>query len=148
VSILTDCSCFQLHNQHPSAELGAHPFADAETLDFILDQLLLTISTAARISAGQSPRGSVCRAGETLQPTETAGAPMSMMDTIMSARFKAQAGSDIYDDQTDQQDRGSDICYHCRQPGHWKVDCPFIGESSASAVNSARVSTCAIYRSL
>ena len=29
-----------------------------------------------------------------------------------------------------------DICYHCKQPGHWKVNCPLLVENGGTGIES------------
>lgn len=75
------------HASRLGARLGAHPFADAETLDYILDQLLLTISSAAAL-ATQSPRTSGSPLNETSPATP--GSPLNVLDAVMAAGAKAR----------------------------------------------------------
>lgn len=73
------------HTLVRTTTLAAHPFADAETLQFMLDQLLVMVSSAAS-SATQS-RG-VQPDTEPARPATSS--PLVMMDAVMMAVMKDQ----------------------------------------------------------
>lgn len=75
-----------MHYNVPSSTLGAHPFADAETLEYMLQQLVLTISSAASLAA-QSPRTKV----DSEDARAASASPLMMIDAVMMAQMTARS---------------------------------------------------------
>jgi hypothetical protein len=73
------------HTLIPTTTLGAHPFADADTLEFMLDQLLVMLSSAASLATQ-----SHCVQPDTEEARSVTSSPLSMMDSAMMAALKAQ----------------------------------------------------------
>ena len=72
------------HTTLRSTTLAAHPFADAETLDFILDQLILTVCSAKSLAAPSHRVRPV-----TDDARAVPHSPLNMTDAVMMARIKA-----------------------------------------------------------
>eukprot|EP01048_Picozoa_sp_COSAG05_P012246 COSAG05_NODE_1211_length_5498_cov_120.273014_2_plen_391_part_00 len=43
--------------------------------------------------------------------------------------------------QKKQQDTMADVCYHCKQPGHWKIHCPELATMKEELLDAANAST-------
>jgi hypothetical protein len=95
--------------QRHEPEGPVHPGAEAEDDD---DEILCPVIDGAPASTG------------TVRPPRFAG----------RGRLVSQALPAAHDTPRSRQ---HDACYHCREMGHWKVDCPYLHLPAASASASA-----------